>query len=327
VLFDAWRYERAEHIVVPLLHQVYKEVARWGPPEVADKLRKALRAVVAGLNFRLLDVSKVVDQWEELGITELDAAFSRPFAELRSLPESLGERRIVILIDDLDRCSDRNVVEMLEAINLVMDVPGLIFVLALDYDVLVRAIERRYEHVNGHAFIEKLVQLPFRVPPLVLRGRGSLEEILPKWESYVGQQPDHFYDGIADISRDALRGNPRQVKRLLNSFLLIRRIMERRSLGAEPIVLAALIAMQLRWPEHHQRLLETMNADLGPDTNLGEAIHDGLPPDPVLEAHLTKFVYRSLEDDPDSILRMLRMTAVVASDGELEPDPFAQETL
>jgi hypothetical protein len=321
VFFDAWRYEQSEHIIVPLLHETYHAVRRAGHAEVAEQLLKALRAVVGGLNFKLLKVRDVQEAWEKQGLTPLDAAFSRPFDELRALPDTLGDTRVAILIDDLDRCSDRNVVAVLEAINLVMDVPGLVFVLALDYDVLVKAIERKYEHVSGHTFIEKLVQIPFRVPPLAITDRRSLEELLPEWERHVGDLPDHFYDRIVDIAVLGLRANPRQVKRLLNSFLMLRRIMERRRLPVDQLLLAALIGLQLRWPAEHQRFQDAVrDAMHGGDVDpLASAGGDG---DPALADYLDRFV-RRLEVSTDELWRTLQLTSVVSPEGEPESDPFA----
>ena len=319
VFFDAWRYEQSEHIIVPLLHETYHALRRSGRSDVAAQVQRALRAVVGGLNFRLLKVRDVQEAWDAQGPTPLDEAFSRPFDELRALPETLGDTRIAVLIDDLDRCSDRNVVALLEAINLVMDVPGLIFVLALDYEVLVNAIERKYEHVNGHTFIEKLVQIPFRVPPLSIDNRRSLEELLPDWERHAGELPDHFYDRIVDIALLGLRGNPRQVKRLLNSFLMLRRIMQRRNLPVDELLLAALIGLQLRWPAEHQRFHDAVrDAMHGDGADPLSAIEEGSPP----RAYLDRFV-GEIDAATDAVWRTLQLTSVVSPEGEPEPDPFA----
>jgi hypothetical protein len=322
VFFDAWRYEGSEHIVLPLLHEVYQALLRFQQPDLAKVFARALKAVVTGLNFGVVKFKDVMDSWDKHGLTELDNAFSKPFSELRALPEALGEDRIAVLIDDLDRCSDDHVVALLEAINLVMDVPGLIFVLALDYEVLVAAIQRKYGHVNGHAFIEKLVQIPFRVPPLSINDRHSLEQLLPDWERHVGDLPEHFYDRIVDISVLGLRANPRQVKRLLNSFLMLRRILERRRLPVDELLLAALIGLQLRWPDEHQRFHDAVRDAMREDTDPVKSI-EATTDDRELKAYLDRFIAQ-LEVDTDALWRALQLTAVVAPEGEPEFDPFAE---
>jgi KAP family P-loop domain len=112
----------------------------------------------------------------------------------------------LFLVDDIDRCLPDKAVEMLEAIKLFLDIPGCAFVLALDDEVVERGIAHRYRDyldltdraaesiayslkperfeqyrsrysgvrlppITGHEYLEKIVQLPFRLP------RWSKEEM------------------------------------------------------------------------------------------------------------------------------------------------------
>jgi hypothetical protein len=264
VFFDAWRYERAEHIVVPLLHHVAVEADAAGQKRLASQVRKALLAVISSLSFKLgvveIDPRVATTALSSERLPALDTAFSEPFAELQKIAAALKNRRIVVLIDDLDRCSPEKVVSMLEVISLVMDVPGIIFVLALDYDVLVEAVKIRYPHVNGHQFIEKMVQLPFRVPPLHVAGNGFFGTLLPNWTDALASLPDSFPDVAAYIASQALRSNPRQVKRFLNSLLVIQRVIDYRETELDIEALAAVIGLQLAWPDAHRSLHEAVLA-------------------------------------------------------------------
>jgi predicted KAP-like P-loop ATPase len=227
VFFDAWRYEKSEHIIVPLLYSIYSSVEKHQDKKVSDLLKRALQSTVYGLSFQIgiagqglkLSGQDFADKWEsEDLLPALDEAFDRPFNELRELPNVLREGRIVVLIDDLDRCSPEKVVSVLESINLVMDVPGFIFVLALDYDVLVRAINEKYKHVSGDEFVQKIIQLPFRVPSLPLESTESLAELIPSWGTWAKTLPAGLPDHLRNISERGLDSNPRQIKRLINSF-------------------------------------------------------------------------------------------------------------
>lgn len=88
--------------------------------------------------------------------------------------------RLVIFIDDLDRCPPHKAVEVLEAIMLLLSddrgdwgqksfAPFFIF-LGLDARVLVKAIEDRYGKVltdagiSGYEYLDKIVQIPFTIP-------------------------------------------------------------------------------------------------------------------------------------------------------------------
>jgi hypothetical protein len=52
--------------------------------------------------------------------------------------------RVIVMVDDLDRCSDEKTVELLQAINLVLAGSGLYVLLGLDGDVVRRAVYRHY---------------------------------------------------------------------------------------------------------------------------------------------------------------------------------------
>jgi hypothetical protein len=86
---------------------------------------------------------------------------------------------LLFMIDDLDRCLPEKAVEMLESIKLFLEVPGCAFVLAVDDEVVERGIRHRYKDyllgdgaapgrapVTGAEYLEKLIHLPVRVPPV-----------------------------------------------------------------------------------------------------------------------------------------------------------------
>ncbi|MCB4363877.1 SUMF1/EgtB/PvdO family nonheme iron enzyme [Hydrogenophaga taeniospiralis] len=86
----------------------------------------------------------------------------------------------VIFIDDLDRCLPEKAVETLELIKTVFNLESFAFVLALDEEVVERGIGHRYKDyalvnkkpempITGFEYLEKIVHLPFRLPPLTAR--------------------------------------------------------------------------------------------------------------------------------------------------------------
>ena len=102
-------------------------------------------------------------------------------ADFEILLEQTGLRRLVVVIDDLDRCLPDRVIATLEAIRLFLSVPKTVFIIAAD-DALIRyAVKQRFSEIEGlkvsvdRDYLEKMVQIPVRVPPL---GRGDLETYL-----------------------------------------------------------------------------------------------------------------------------------------------------
>lgn len=108
-----------------------------------------------------------------------EALFSEPFKKLRGLSEAMSAKnlRIVVLVDDLDRCTPETIVNVIETIHTLTDLERFVFVLALDYEYLASAIRNRYPTSDEHQFIENIVQVPFQIPPVEFTSESVAEVI------------------------------------------------------------------------------------------------------------------------------------------------------
>jgi len=178
--------------------------------------------------------------------------------------------RLVVFVDDLDRCLPEKAVEVLEAIKLFVDVPGCVFVLGLDQGVIARGIEIKYREfgltpgaegeaatrkrfiIDGARYLEKIIQLPFQIPPIE---RSDLADFVTK---LVADWP---HPACPEVFAEGLGENPRQVKRTVNVFLLLWRLAEKRATKLQgrikPIRLAKIVAIQHVYPELYEVLKET----------------------------------------------------------------------
>ncbi|HNT55865.1 MAG TPA: P-loop NTPase fold protein, partial [Anaerolineaceae bacterium] len=174
------------------------------------------------------------------------------------------EGRLIVFVDDLDRCLPEKAVQILEAIKLFMDVPGVVFVLGMDREIVRRGIETYYGAmlkgekgmdavpINGDSYLQKMVQIPFYLPPLPDNGRGKfIDELLGTASHLDALTRQVFSVGVFPT--------PRQIKRVLNIFFLLRQIadeQERRELISKGDVLNPLLAktvlIQSQWPELYQ---------------------------------------------------------------------------
>lgn len=111
------------------------------------------------------------------------------------LPEKMRFRRIVLYIDDLDRCEPDKVVEVLQAVNMLLSFRLFVVMVAVDARWLSRSLETKYKDFfgtvagknsagdNGAAhpglvdavgigwatpadYLEKIFQVPYWVPPM-----------------------------------------------------------------------------------------------------------------------------------------------------------------
>ena len=80
--------------------------------------------------------------------------------------------KIVVLIDDVDRLDPSEVVELLRLVRSVADFSNVVYVLCYDSKILSHAIEVTSKVSDGHAYLEKIVQVSVPVPkpePFFLR--------------------------------------------------------------------------------------------------------------------------------------------------------------
>lgn len=82
-------------------------------------------------------------------------------------------KRVVVFIDDIDRCSPDKIMQMLESIKLLLNTKNFVFILGMDAKVVRLAIGQHYKFMAetpakreemGRSYLEKIVQIPFALP-------------------------------------------------------------------------------------------------------------------------------------------------------------------
>ncbi|WP_295592762.1 P-loop NTPase fold protein [uncultured Streptococcus sp.] len=138
--------------------------------------------------------------------------------------------RIVFFIDDLDRLHPSRAVEVLEVLKLFLESEYCVFVLAIDYNVVVKGIKNKYngeiDDEKGDYFFEKLIQVPFTVPIHNYDIENYIKKLLDNLNivGVVSQNKDDFSSSVLPIILKSVGKHPRNIKRLLNSFSLLLRI-------------------------------------------------------------------------------------------------------
>jgi hypothetical protein len=97
------------------------------------------------------------------------------------LTRSVREPRIVVFIDDLDRCSEDKIREVLQTVNLVLNARDFFVFLAMDTDKIYPAIEHAYSKAVVRAddqiavrYLEKILQLSYKLPAIDANHRATL---------------------------------------------------------------------------------------------------------------------------------------------------------
>jgi hypothetical protein len=113
----------------------------------------------------------LTDAGEHTSVPNEMREFHRAFADLI---DTAGIKRLVVLVDDLDRCLPETAIQTLEAIRLFVSLPKTAFVIGADEAMIEYSVRRHFkdlpegEKYAGYprAYLEKLIQVPFRIPAM-----------------------------------------------------------------------------------------------------------------------------------------------------------------
>lgn len=262
VFFDAWRYQHEEHMLIPLLETLLNGLGggkqHWKVfgnklGDMTKAFMAALTVKVPGIEVNVRDAIQTLEQAEE--------SRSMYYNWLSELQTAIGtarkadsRRRIVVLIDDLDRCLPNKMIEVLESVKVMLDVTGFVFVLAVDQQIVERTVASHYG-IDGRDYLKKLVQVEFRLPPLRSEDVRDYTRTLVQ---SLGQREDEVSVALAAVVPSVIGDNPREVKRFINSVLLGTAIMHDAGVDVSFTVQVAFMAMDFRWPG----LVRILPADL-----------------------------------------------------------------
>lgn len=201
-------------------------------------------------------------------------AFRQEFA---ALLDAAKIKRLVVMVDDLDRCLPSTAIATLEAIRLFLFVERTAFIIGADEAMIEYAVKDHFPDLPPSSgpvsysrnYLEKLIQVPFRIPALgaaetriyvaLLLAENALgsddptfvrlidvarEQLKRPWLNQgldrsavekkfdkVPSQIDNalaFSAQVSAVLSEGAHGNPRQIKRFLNTMMLREAIAEER---------------------------------------------------------------------------------------------------
>lgn len=236
-------------------------------------------ATKENLTATIDSVKAILKPSETKNVPEEVEAFRKAFDKLL---EDAGVQQLVVLIDDLDRCLPDTAIETLEAIRLFVFTARTAFVVAADEAMIEYAVRKHFPDLPettgprdyARNYLEKLIQIPFRIPALgetetriyvtlLLAGaelgeddvgygeliKAARTRLKRPWESApldaaavnaaLGANANKAHnalmlsDQIGPILASGAKGNPRQIKRFLNTLLLRQKTADARGFGDE----------------------------------------------------------------------------------------------
>ena len=227
VFFNTWQYSQfnmEDSLYVSFVHNLVKQCGG------NDEILKTVAGFGKLAFFKAIDwkfgtnASEILDGFEKAKKDQMESV-SKLQEDFAELVKKTG-KRLVIFIDDLDRLNPEVAVELLEIIKLFVNVENSIFVLAIDYEVVVKGVRKKYgeslSEEKCRNFFDKIIQLPFKMPV----ERYNLTELVRKAVQEQTHMTDEGVNIVAEFISDVMGTNPRTFKRLVNAFFLINSVNE-----------------------------------------------------------------------------------------------------
>lgn len=329
VRFNGWQYENYESTKYSLIQVLLDSVESYlsANKDFFEKLDGLLRRInllkVGVLLFKKYAWSQIPSEIKEQlpsneelkacidvdNINKFRAEFENNRTSLfvtsfRKLFESIIKdaqfKSVIVYIDDLDRCSGERMIDCIEAIKLFLNVEHTAFVLGADERMVELAIKEHYPVQDRNKsviyspfsdYLEKLIQIPYRLPKLSFGEQATyimflllkskypnyFDGVLAKYYEFKDKEPFKVYTykqfkqdlngrNIPDVEKlleivpmmnRFLNGTPRQLKRFLNTFDLRLRMVKVASMREiNEIILAKLMLLEYNFK--YQKLFESL---------------------------------------------------------------------
>lgn len=235
--FNPWNFKGQDELIQCFFKEFYSQLNLIDCHKVFAKLSNFFKRIAHILSFgKYMPVissyaTVIAPLIKKYGETLENLTYKKSLEEIKiKISKALLklDKKIIIFIDDVDRLSDIEICQIFQLVKLLADFSNVIYVLAMDKDVVVSALQNSQKQ-HSEEYIEKIIQLPINVPDVpqlkvhnVLIGKlnticNNLNEFLPTrnndlartgfWQQFFNLRDVHRYLNVFIPKFDALKGN------------------------------------------------------------------------------------------------------------------------
>ena len=200
--FNPWNYSGQQQLIQLFLSELSKQLRKpkMGErlKEIGEKLERYSKLVspikyIPGVGSYVEVVEKAMTVASETAKAAGKEADNDLVSIKKEINELLGKqgRKIIIIIDDIDRLSNEEVRQIFQLVKTVGDLSNTIYILSFDKEVVIKALEKVQQGL-GEEYLEKIIQVPFLIPPL---SKNDIEQILfEQLNDIIQHVPEEDFD-------------------------------------------------------------------------------------------------------------------------------------
>jgi hypothetical protein len=299
IWINSWEYSllsTPEEALLKIVNKIIGDLVEADPDQArVDKIKGSAEKMFKGalrigaqvaLGTEAAKVANEILDSSAQSISELRKQLGDVVHEMANRGSNPYEK-VVIYVDDLDRIEPKNAVAILELLKNIFSVPKCVFILAIDYQVVVKGLEYKFgkqtpeNEWEFRAFFDKIIQLPFMMPMGEYNIGKYVNSLLGEIGFVKGEGLDD--EAISEIILRTIGGNPRSIKRLVNSLSLIQIFADKRKLKLgnmetndgsqkeeissedEKFLLFSLLCLQIAYPPIYSLLVQEPNFPIWDD--------------------------------------------------------------
>lgn len=238
VFFDAWKF-KGKISIFDALCQI-----------IGEKLGEELHSTAFEKKLRLYNTKNRYEQ-VKYSVRKINK-FNENMEVIVNYLNTNKKSKIVIFVDDLDRCNPSDAVDFLESLKVFFDISKINFVIGVNYEILYYEINKRYKDIaikNNNfteEYLAKMVNVPFYIPSL---DDKQIQNFIEK-NIEINEVKE-----AADIFAIGLEGNLRTIKRFVNSYVVLWNVSILRGIKINARLLAKILIIQVRYKDIYKMIL------------------------------------------------------------------------
>lgn len=227
--FAPWNYSDKDNLISIFFQSLKNKIELQDNEELKKEVGKALNdyagafdalSLIPIVGSGVAAILKTVAQAQ--GTNLMQGADLEKTKEL--LESALVEvnKKIVIIIDDIDRLTNSQIRDVFQLVKQVADFPNIIYILAMDREVVRRALQEVH-NVDGNEYLQKIIQVPFEIPELRKSKLNSiffsrLDEVVKEISDKI-KWDDMYWKDVFQNCIEPYINTLRDVNRVINTFL------------------------------------------------------------------------------------------------------------
>lgn len=221
IWIDMWKEESDySNLSIKILNKILEKIKL--DSETKKSLIKAFLTLGKGINvnmpFITYNMEKAFEQLENEiePLNNIDKFINDFKTKIEKYIEE-NNKKIIVFLDDLDRCNSENMLNIIYNIKLLLAVKDIVFIFGIDKDAVSLALKNKYNNEINKAenFLDKIFPISFNMPKNTFDFEKFLKDMFKELKIEKIKLIEEFFIKINLM-------NPRKLKKVFLRYLIIK---------------------------------------------------------------------------------------------------------